>query len=313
MDDLQSRQLRYFVAVAEELHFGHAAERLGIAQPPLSRAIRRLEQDLGVTLFLRTSRRVELTEPGKALLAEGRKALEALAAAANSVRIPESGERLTVVLGPTVNTDNVRRIETQYRRLSPVPFTTQIAGHNREAEQMLREAQADVGLLISPFFDLGRFDAQQIAVEPRVVALPAGHRLSNREAVRFVDLVDETLAGWSSADSEVAAYLAGRDGESLSLRPASERRVTLHRGMTISQVPQMLSLVELGQMVAFMSRSMARQHPRASIAYVPVLDISPSRLVVARPVGSDSPPVVAFYRAAKMAGSPVNATPDDDA
>ena len=72
---IELRQLRYFVAVAEELHFGRAAERLHMSQSPLSRAIRELERDLGLVLFLRTTRRVELTPAGRALLERGRRAL----------------------------------------------------------------------------------------------------------------------------------------------------------------------------------------------------------------------------------------------
>ncbi|MFF3330673.1 LysR family transcriptional regulator [Streptomyces sp. NPDC002888] len=77
MERLETRELEYFVAVAEELHFGRAAERLGIAQPPLSRAISRLERRMGVQSFERTSRRVDLTAAGAVFLAESRKVLRA--------------------------------------------------------------------------------------------------------------------------------------------------------------------------------------------------------------------------------------------
>src|SRR3954453_3460894 len=83
---METRELRYFVAVAEELHFGRAAERLGIAQPPLSRAIRQLERRLGVTLLERTSRSVAVTEAGAVLLREGRAALDAVDAADRRTR-----------------------------------------------------------------------------------------------------------------------------------------------------------------------------------------------------------------------------------
>ena len=86
VDTLETRELRYFVTVAEELHFGRAAERLGIAQPPLSRAIRQLERRLGVTLLERNRRGVTLTGAGQVLLDEGRAILDATAAAARRTR-----------------------------------------------------------------------------------------------------------------------------------------------------------------------------------------------------------------------------------
>src|SRR5690349_24873025 len=86
MSDVEVRQLRYFVAVAEELHFGRAAERLGMAQPPLSRAIRELERQLGAQLLERTTRQVTLTPVGETLLQDARIALEAVEAATRRAR-----------------------------------------------------------------------------------------------------------------------------------------------------------------------------------------------------------------------------------
>ena len=96
---MDSRELSYFVAVAEELNFGRAAMRLGMAQPPLSRTIQQLERRLGVTLLTRTSRQVALTEAGEVLLREGRRALTALTAAER--RTQRAGTRLVLAMKPS--------------------------------------------------------------------------------------------------------------------------------------------------------------------------------------------------------------------
>ncbi|HET6706647.1 LysR family transcriptional regulator, partial [Amycolatopsis sp.] len=116
MERVETRELEYFVAVAEELHFGRAAERLGIAQPPLSRAIGRLERRLGVQLFERTSRRVALTAAGAVFLIESRKALAAVDAAV--VRAQRSGRphRLVVATPPGTGAGLLADVVRAYRR-----------------------------------------------------------------------------------------------------------------------------------------------------------------------------------------------------
>src|SRR5437868_10093500 len=148
MDRLETRELIYFVMVAEELHFGRAAQRLGIAQPPLSRAIKRLERRLGVRLFERTSRKVTLTMPGEVLLAEGRKALEAVTAAGR--RAQRAGQRLPhLILAVKPGSDGGPLPEILSRYESPadaVPVEVVLCGiHERTA--ILRDGRADVGLL----------------------------------------------------------------------------------------------------------------------------------------------------------------------
>ncbi|MGA9832118.1 MAG: LysR family transcriptional regulator, partial [Trebonia sp.] len=101
MDRIETRELAYFVAVADELHFGRAAARLGIAQPALSKTVRQLERRLGVTLFERTSRAVALTEAGRVLSREARVALEAVSAAAlRTQRAGTSDPRLILAMKP---------------------------------------------------------------------------------------------------------------------------------------------------------------------------------------------------------------------
>src|SRR3712207_6662350 len=120
-DTMELRHLRYFVAVAEELHFGRAAARLGIAQPPLSAQIRRLEELLGARLLERTSRSVALTEAGRAFLATSRDVLAQLARGAEAARLLERGELGTLTIGyvPTLALELLPGIIRDFGRRHP--------------------------------------------------------------------------------------------------------------------------------------------------------------------------------------------------
>ena len=281
MNDLEVRQLRYFVAVAEELHFGRAAGRLGMAQPPLSRAIRDLERQLGVTLLERTTRQVRLTAAGEVLLRDARTALEAVAAAAR--RTQEAGSpppRLRVALKADVDGGLLPQILDAYCAGDAAVAPELVLGGFGEQAQALRDGRADVGLLLCPFDDRG-LDSEPLLTEPPLVALAAADPLAARTRLCLADLAGRSLPGGSPASQG---------------RPAGPRRA----GVTppASNLSEIFSLVETGSVVFFVQPSVARRYPRPGIAYRPVGDLPDSTLALAWPQDARSPAIAAFVRAA---------------
>jgi len=191
---METRELRYFVAVAEELHFGRAAERLGIAQPPLSRAIQQLERRLGAVLLDRTSRTVTLTEAGSVLLDEGRAALDAVDAAERRTRraalSPTSRPGLVLVTKASASSELLAKLLDAYAaEPGAVPVDVILCGP-AEQERLLREGRADVALLHRPFDSTARLHTEELSTEGQVVVLPAGHPLTARAHVRMADITD---------------------------------------------------------------------------------------------------------------------------
>jgi DNA-binding transcriptional LysR family regulator len=189
MNELETRELEYFLAVADELHFGRAAVRLSIAQPALSKAVRRIEHRLGVTLFVRSSRHVELTPAGEALREHGRHALNAVAAAVRHAQNAEGGRnRLRLVLKPGGDGGLLSGILAAY---GDVPEARQVdilfSGPADRADFLL-DGRADVGLLYAPFDPLDGLAHARLYTEDRVAVLPSGHRLARRASLRLADL-----------------------------------------------------------------------------------------------------------------------------
>jgi DNA-binding transcriptional LysR family regulator len=300
MSDVELRELRYFLAVAEELNFGRAARRLGIAQPPLSKAIRQLESRIGVSLLERTTRRVELTGAGAVLLEQARYALEAAGAAvARTQRAGAQAPRLTVAVKAGGHGDLLRRITMGYPADLP-PIEVTVGGWGGP-ERSLRTGAADVALLHSPYDPAG-LDVEQLASEPRVAALPAGHRLAGRRRLRRADLAGEQVPRWSEADPASTAYWAGRDPGSLTgTWPEPESEGPAPAGPLVADLAQVLEVVALGQAVALVPASAGERYRRRDVVYVPVTDLSPSVLVVAWPQASRSRAVAAFVRVALAA------------
>ena len=199
MDVPEIRELSYFVAVAEELHFGRAAQRLGIAQPPLSRAIQQLERRMGVPLLERTSRSARLTPAGEVFLAESRKVLDAATAAVRRAR--RTGQklpRLLVAMKPHGDAGLLEPILQRYG-LDPdrVEVEVVVCGIGEQAP-MLRDGRVDVAFLHAPYDDLSGFDTEPLLTQDQVAMLPRNHRLAGRSALVLSDLDSEPTPRWPS-------------------------------------------------------------------------------------------------------------------
>ncbi|GAB3154036.1 LysR family transcriptional regulator [Amycolatopsis stemonae] len=271
MDDVEVRELRYFRAVAEELNFSRAAERLGMAQPPLSRAIRLLERRLGVQLFERTSRHVELTPAGKVLLTESAKALDAVTTAVRRTRrAAQEPVALVVTAKPGVATELLRRIADRH----PDPVEIRVSGFGEQAK-MLREGQADVAVLGCPG-DHGDFDVEVLFTGPRVAVLPARHELADRIALTCADFAGRATPSWPDASAVDRAYWSGQDVAGGAVTP----------GPVVHDSAQLLETVALGRAIALLPASVAEWHSRADVVYLPVLDATPYSLALAWPAGA---------------------------
>ena len=195
---MELRHLRYFQAVAEERHFGRAAAKLHMAQPPLSQQIRRLEDELGVSLLQRTTRRVDLTPAGEAYLVRVRAILKAVDAAGDEAARIGSGLEGRLVIG-CVGSATYSLLPALARalreQLPGVDFAFQGEMLSPDQLDALRDGSIDLALL-RPFRELSEdtgVAVQPLREEKYVVALPAGHRLASRSKVRVADLRDEDL------------------------------------------------------------------------------------------------------------------------
>jgi DNA-binding transcriptional LysR family regulator len=186
------RHLRYFVAVAEELNFSRAAQRLHMAQPPLSAAIRQLERELGVELFTRTSREVRLTDAGRAFLLGARRTLADAERAAHDARRAGAGElgRLRIGYSWSVRFETLPAIGRALRAGHPgIDLLTQEMWNARMPDA-LANGSIDIALSLCPDLASG-LEFEPIRSEPLVALLPAGHALAGEHSLALESLADE--------------------------------------------------------------------------------------------------------------------------
>ena len=193
--EIELRHMRHFVTVAEELHFGRAAARLGMAQPPLSQSIQRLETALGFKLFARTQRRVELTPAGRVFLDESRRTLSQADATVTLSRQAASDD--TAELHVTFVSAALYRVLPvalrQFRSAHPLVRIRLDELATDPQIESLKDGTADLGFVTPPFRSTGGLEVVSIHRDPIVVAVPASSILARRDHLELSDLAEENF------------------------------------------------------------------------------------------------------------------------
>lgn len=267
------RQLRYFVAVAERLHFGRAAEALHISQPPLSRAIRALEEDLGVPLFHRTRRRVELTPQGTRLLEETRRLTAHLERTVHELRAMTTGgnERLRIGFVSLADYGVLPGLLKAYKSAQPNVRLALREMLSPDQAAALAAGELDFGLLLPPVAGGGRLEHLVVQRERFVLALPARHRLAGGAGkLALREMAGEPFVTIPRQIAprlyDIVAQLATQAGISLNIAQEAIQMQTVvslvSSGLGAAIVPA--SVANLGRR-GVVYRELADRHPRLDV------------------------------------------------
>lgn len=262
---MELRHLRYFAAVSDTRHFGKAAERLHMAQPPLSQAIRRLETELGVDLFTRTTRQVDLTGAGEVFLADTRRILRSVDEAVARVQRFSEGVEGVLRVGMT-GSASYRQLpglaRLMKKNLPDVSLEVHTEMLTPAQESALTESRLDLGLLRPPT----RSEAVEhrvIAREPLVLVLPEDHWLCEADSVTVEQLRHEDFVMYSAALRSVVNDAVNRSCLAAGFYP--------HCAHEVTETSALLALVAAGLGVALLPESV-RSAARDGLQYRPVND-----------------------------------------
>jgi DNA-binding transcriptional LysR family regulator len=267
------RQLRYFMALAERLHFGRAAEALHISQPPLSRAIRALEEQLGVPLFARTRRRVELTPQGTRLLEEARRVTGQLERTVHELRAMSVGAQARLRIGFVSLADYgvLPGLLKAYKSAQPDVRLALREMLSPEQAAALAAGELDFGLLLPPVAGAARLEHLVVQRERFVLALPARHRLAHGSGrVSLRELAGEPFVTIPRQIAprlyDIVAQLALQAGISLNIAQEAIQMQTVvslvSSGLGAAIVPG--SVANLGRR-GVVYRELAERHPRLDL------------------------------------------------
>ncbi|MEE1817795.1 LysR substrate-binding domain-containing protein [Streptomyces sp. SP18ES09] len=290
--DVHGRELRYFLAVAEELHFTRAADRLYVSQPALSKQIRALERQLGAALFDRDRRGVALTPVGTALLPHARAVLAAWEEGRGAVERARTAADRTLVVGMTTSPGRggllpaIRSRFTEAHpearlRLRQVGWEDPTAG--------LADGTSDVAFVWLPMIGPDRFRWVVVAAEPRLVALPEAHPLAARAGLAMADLLDEPFLALPGTGPELRDHW-------LAVEARGGRPPVV--GAEIASADEAYEALVGGLGICLVAAGNAPLLTRGGVVTRPVRDVTPSRFAVAWRASDDRPLVRDYARAA---------------
>lgn len=305
--DVHGRDLRYFVAVAEELHFTRAAERLYLSQPALSKQIRMLERQLGAELFERDRHGVALTPVGVALLPHARRVLAAWDEGREAAERAKSEQRATLLVGMSnslARSGMLPAIRSRFTAMQP-GATVELREVGWEDPTAGLAGQAtDVAFVWLPLPDPGRFRWTVTAEEPRLVAMSADSPLAGRLAERlagpgvpvdFADLLDEPFLALPRSAGPLRDYwlaIDARDGKPPVV------------GAEISSVGETYEALMDGRGIVLLASGNVPLVALDGVITRPVSGLSPSRLALAWRTGDDRPLVRDYARACQQTRLP---------
>lgn len=279
---MELRHLRYYVAVAEERHFGRAAERLHMAQPPLSQQIRQLESELGYALLTRTTRRVDLTPAGAAYLERAREILAAVDDAAHEagrIAAGRSGRLIVGCVGSATYSllpDLARRLRAE---LPDVDFGFRGEMLSPDQVSSLRDGRLDLGLM-RPVPDLDGLDVTDVRRDGLLVAVARDHAYATRKRLKVADLASEDLVIHAGEGRSAMNAAVQEEFDALDLRA--------HVAHEVAETSTLVTFVAAGLGVAVVPE------PTAALAvpgvvYVPLVGMPPVRLIAATRAGDENP------------------------
>ena len=282
---METRHLKYFIAVAEERHFGRAAARLHMAQPPLSQQIRQLEEHLGTPLMVRTTRKVELTPAGQALLDRGRVLLHELQVLESDVR--QVGEGATGVLrvgftGTATYGLMPIIIQAARRALPGLRITVQGEMLTPQMEAALEEGRLDAALLRPPVHS-GAIGLKLLEQDQLVAALPADSPLAEKGMLELAALSDEGFIGYPSYSAVSSVFTDACRKAGFQPRVVQE----------VKETSTLLSLVASGMGIALVPMT-SRMFSFQGVAFRPLRNPPPMDLAVAWNSDKETPLLRAF-------------------